>query len=104
MKDNKAKLWVGLIRVRAWKKNCLVSLFSYYLMFYWTGYNVSYEDDKRYGESSYTVSSEMEQIQKEIMTNGPVEGAFTVYSDFPSYKSGEHFQLCWDNAFLHSFS
>lgn len=52
------------------------------------GYNVSYEDDKRYGESSYTVSSEMEQIQKEIMTNGPVEGAFTVYSDFPSYKSG----------------
>ncbi|RMX42741.1 hypothetical protein pdam_00014169 [Pocillopora damicornis] len=51
-------------------------------------YNVSYEDDKRYGESSYTVSSEMEQIQKEIMTNGPVEGAFTVYSDFPSYKSG----------------
>ena len=35
----------------------------------------------------------MEQIQKEIMTNGPVEGAFTVYSDFPSYKSGECFQL-----------
>jgi len=24
----------------------------------------------------------------EIMTNGPVEGAFTVYADFPTYKSG----------------
>lgn len=23
------------------------------------------------------------------MTNGPVEGAFTVYADFPSYKSGK---------------
>jgi cathepsin B len=22
------------------------------------------------------------------MTNGPVEGAFTVYADFPSYKNG----------------
>ncbi|PFX22888.1 cathepsin B-like [Stylophora pistillata] len=52
------------------------------------GYNVSYEDDKRYGKSSYYVGSSVEQIQKEIMTNGPVEGAFTVYSDFPSYKSG----------------
>ena len=24
----------------------------------------------------------------ELMTNGPAEGAFTVYSDFPNYKSG----------------
>jgi cathepsin B len=24
----------------------------------------------------------------EIMTNGPVEGAFTVYKDFPNYKIG----------------
>jgi len=24
----------------------------------------------------------------EIMTNGPVEGAFTVYADFLMYKSG----------------
>ena len=28
------------------------------------------------------------KIQTDIMTNGPVTGAFTVYSDFPSYKSG----------------
>ena len=28
------------------------------------------------------------EIQAEIMKNGPVEGAFTVYADFPSYQSG----------------
>lgn len=27
-------------------------------------------------------------IQQEIMTAGPVEGAFNVYADFVSYKSG----------------
>jgi cathepsin B len=30
----------------------------------------------------------MEDIQLEIMNNGPVEGALTVYEDFPTYKSG----------------
>jgi len=35
------------------------------------------------------VNSDVEKIATEIMTNGPVEGAFTVYSDFPSYKSGK---------------
>ena len=53
------------------------------------GYNVSYTNDKRYGSSGYAVSSSVEKIQTEIMTNGPVEGAFTVYADFPSYKSGK---------------
>merc|ERR1711975_195510 len=28
------------------------------------------------------------KIQKELMTNGPLYVAFTVYSDFPTYKSG----------------
>jgi cathepsin B len=27
-------------------------------------------------------------IQKEILQNGPLEGAFTVYQDFMAYKSG----------------
>ncbi|XP_015771847.1 PREDICTED: cathepsin B-like [Acropora digitifera] len=53
-----------------------------------TGYNVSYSDDKKYGKSGYSVGSSVEAIATEIMTNGPVEAAFTVYSDFPSYKSG----------------
>ena len=28
------------------------------------------------------------QIQLELMTNGPVEAAFTVFEDFPNYKTG----------------
>jgi len=52
------------------------------------GYNVSYADDKHYGSSAYSVSSEVSEIAHEIMTNGPVEAAFTVYADFPNYKSG----------------
>jgi len=52
------------------------------------GYNVSYSDDKHYGASTYHVQESVSQIQQEIMTNGPVEGAFTVYADFPTYKSG----------------
>ena len=42
------------------------------------------------GKSAYSVRARVEQIQTEIMTNGPVEGAFTVYADFPTYKSGKH--------------
>ena len=55
------------------------------------GYNVSYRRDKRLGMSSYSVEDDESSIMKEIMTNGPVEGAFTVYSDFPNYKSGNMF-------------
>ena len=51
---------------------------------------MSYREDKHYGVSSYGISSSVEQIQTEIMKNGPVEGAFTVYADFPSYKSGRY--------------
>jgi len=32
----------------------------------------------------------------EIYTNGPVEGAFTVYSDFMSYKSGVYRHVSGD--------
>lgn len=53
-----------------------------------SSYKTSYDDDKHYGQSAYSVSSNVEQIQMEIMTHGPVEGAFTVYADFPSYKTG----------------
>ena len=34
------------------------------------------------------VPAKVTAIQQEIMTNGPVEAAFTVYEDFPTYKSG----------------
>jgi len=52
------------------------------------GFNGSYTKDKHFGKSAYTISEDVTQIQTEIMTNGPVEADFTVYDDFPSYKSG----------------
>lgn len=58
---------------------------------------MSYSDDKKYGKSGYSVGSSVEAIATEIMTNGPVEAAFTVYSDFPSYKSGMNRSLCDTN-------
>jgi hypothetical protein len=32
------------------------------------------------------------QIYQELMTNGPVESSFTVYSDFPTYTGGVYIQ------------
>jgi cathepsin B len=43
---------------------------------------------KHVGASAYSISSDVSAIQTEIMTNGPVEVAFTVYEDFLTYKSG----------------
>ena len=51
------------------------------------GYSNPYSEDVHHGESAYGVSG-VEKIQTEIMTNGPVEASFTVYSDFPTYRSG----------------
>lgn len=51
-------------------------------------YKTPFNQDKHYGKTAYSVSSDVKQIQTEIMTNGPVEGAFTVYADFLSYKTG----------------
>ena len=51
-------------------------------------YNVTYSEDKNYGTKAYLVGTTVEKIATEIMTNGPVQGDFTVYADFPSYKSG----------------
>ena len=51
------------------------------------GYSKSYSQDKHYGARAYSVHG-VEKIMTEIMTNGPVEGAFTVYDDFPTYRSG----------------
>lgn len=60
---------------------CLAT-FSYFIRFQVTW---SYHE---IGASSYSVHKRVEDIQLEIMNNGPVEGALTVYEDFPIYKSG----------------
>ena len=39
------------------------------------------------GNHSFSLAG-VEEYQREIMTHGPIEVAFTVYSDFPLYKGG----------------
>jgi cathepsin B len=51
------------------------------------GYPKSYDEDKHYGSEAYSVQG-VEEIQKEIQTNGPVEADFDVYDDFLNYKTG----------------
>jgi len=51
-------------------------------------YEISYSDDKIYASEAYAIAQNVTNIQSEIMTNGPVEAAFTVYEDFLAYKSG----------------
>jgi cathepsin B len=52
------------------------------------GSSTSWDDSRHYLSSWYSVSSQVQAIQTEIMTNGPVEACFTVYQDFIHYKSG----------------
>ncbi|RTG85447.1 cathepsin B [Schistosoma bovis] len=52
------------------------------------GYNKTYEDDKFYGENIYNVYDNQEDIQKEILMNGPVIASIFVKTDFLIYKSG----------------
>ncbi|CAG5122800.1 unnamed protein product [Candidula unifasciata] len=50
-------------------------------------YKTPYLKDKHFGVTTYSVSGE-DNIKQELVQNGPVEAAFTVYSDFINYKSG----------------
>lgn len=52
------------------------------------GYGIPYKKDRKYGKKAYSISSKPEAIMREIMTNGPVEIAMTVYSDMLNYKDG----------------
>ncbi|CAH8437430.1 unnamed protein product [Schistosoma rodhaini] len=54
-------------------------------------YNKTYEDDKFYGEKIYNVYADQEDIQKEILMNGPVIASILVKVDFLFYKSGVYF-------------
>ena len=53
-----------------------------------SSYNQTYRQDKHYATKAYTILNNVQQIQQEILTNGPVEADFTVYADFVQYKSG----------------
>ncbi|KAK2143035.1 hypothetical protein LSH36_885g00059 [Paralvinella palmiformis] len=52
------------------------------------GYKLKYNKDKHFDVNHYAVPRDEKQIQIEVMKYGPVEAAFSVYSDFPNYKSG----------------
>ena len=46
-----------------------------------------FTEDKHYGLRAYSLSG-VQQIQADIMQNGPVGADFTIFSDFMTYKSG----------------
>jgi len=50
-------------------------------------FGASYSDDKTKAKTSYSVSG-VDNIKAELVKNGPLAVAFTVYADFPTYKSG----------------
>ncbi|KAK1805481.1 hypothetical protein P4O66_019780, partial [Electrophorus voltai] len=52
------------------------------------GYSPSYAEDRHFGQRSYSIPSDPQQIMAEIYKNGPVEAAFSVYEDFLLYKTG----------------
>jgi cathepsin B len=52
-----------------------------------SGYSKSYSSDKVRATKAMSVRGE-QQIMQELVTNGPMYVAFTVYADFPTYKSG----------------
>jgi len=50
--------------------------------------NETWATTKHYSDKVYGIRDNIADIQTEIMTNGPVEAAFSVYEDFLTYKSG----------------
>merc|ERR1711982_1447 len=52
------------------------------------GEHKTFSDDKYTFDGHVETASGEEQIQRMIMSGGPVETAFTVYSDFENYVSG----------------
>jgi cathepsin B len=51
------------------------------------GYSTSYANDKQKASSAYSVRGE-DKIKQDLVENGPMYVSFTVYADFPTYKSG----------------
>lgn len=52
-----------------------------------SGYPGSFDSDKLHATKTYSVRGE-QQIMQELVTNGPMYVSFSVYGDFPTYKSG----------------
>ncbi|KAJ8709054.1 hypothetical protein PYW07_008880 [Mythimna separata] len=50
--------------------------------------DVEYNEDKHYAEKVYRISNNSDEIKAELVKNGPIQAAFTVFGDFTEYKSG----------------
>jgi len=61
------------------------------LIFVFFSWQTALKGAKYHGQTVYSVMPT--SIQKEILKYGPVEGAFTVYQDFLTYKSGVYTHL-----------
>lgn len=48
----------------------------------------TYSNDKHFTGDGYKTENDEKQIRAEILKSGPVTAAFSVYEDFPIYKSG----------------
>jgi len=55
----------------------------------------SWEASKVKARSAYAING-VTNIQKELMTNGPIQVAFMVYKSFMSYKSGVYQKHFWE--------
>jgi len=53
----------------------------------------SYTADKVQTNSAYKISRSVEDLQVELMTNGPIEVSFTVYEDFLAYRAGVYYHV-----------
>jgi len=60
------------------------------------GYNVPFDKDQHFGSSAYSVVGMVQLIQAEILQHGPVTATFTVFADFPTYRSGVYVQTSDD--------
>ncbi|KAJ3653168.1 hypothetical protein Zmor_012432 [Zophobas morio] len=51
-------------------------------------YKTTYEDDRFTGFTYYSLDKSVEQIQTDIMTNGPIQASYRVFEDFMTYEEG----------------
>jgi cathepsin B len=60
-----------------------------------SGYAGDFASDKLHASKTYSVRGE-EQIMTQLVNNGPMYVAFTVYDDFPTYKSGVYHRTSYN--------
>lgn len=60
-----------------------------------TSYSKTYASDKTKGKGAYSVSG-VQNIMQDLVENGPLSVAITVYSDFLTYKSGVYHHVTGD--------